>query len=194
MKCSKELTWHAEAPPLERQGQLLGGTWEFELGRCSLHFLTSKGGLDCLYKLSFMPHTCFPWEPGTVVHVRKKGAHRTSPQVKPSILSLYWARLGRFASVLLCFPCWRRRSSVPIGGQSVGYPPVLGTKTIQCVRLTSEISLFFSTWCSLDPQEVSSVLIACSSWTLIQMDAPHSRAHLCLFLSDVSVHPHCWLP
>ena len=118
MKCNKELTRQAEATPLERQGQLLGGTWEFEFGRCSLHFLTSKGGLDCLYKLSFMPHTCFPWEPGTLVHVRKKGAHRTSPQVKPSVLSLYWACLGRFACMLLHFPCWRRRSSVPTGGQS----------------------------------------------------------------------------
>ena len=135
-----------------------------------------------------MPYTCFPWEPGTVVHVRKKGAHRTSPQVKPSILSLYWARLGRFASVLLCFPCWRRRSSVPTGGQSVGHPPVLGTKTIQCVRLTSETSLFFSTWCSLDPQEVSSVLIACSSWTLIQMDAPHSFPLTCWSTCGLLTH------
>lgn len=138
-----------------------------------------------------MPHTCSPWERGTLVHVRKKGAHRTSPQVKPSGLSLCGACLGRFARVLLQFSCWRRKSSVPTGGKCLGHPPVLGIKTIQCVSLTSQTSLFFSTGCSLDPQEVSSVLIAYSSWSLIQMDAPHSRAHLCLLLSDVSVHPHC---
>lgn len=140
VKCSKELTWQAEATPLERQGQLLGGAWEFEFP-----FLTSREAWPVCANCHLCRIPAFLGSLGLQSTLGKKCAHRTSPQVKPSVLSLYWARLGRFACVLLHFPCWRRRSSVPTGGQSVGHPSVLGTKTIQCVRLTSETSLFFST-------------------------------------------------
>lgn len=55
-------------------------------------------------------------------------------------------------------------------------------------RLTSKTGLFFSAWCSLDPQEVSNVLTVCSFWSLIQMDAPHSFPLTCWSTCGLLTH------